>query len=259
MVKFKLKGKTMRVDLVKPYIKDSPSNKKRLFVDMDGTLAEWRKISFDGFCSEEFSTMSMQEKLNKVLYSPGYFSSLKEYDHVVRAIDSLIDKSNGSSIEVYVLSCCLPDKDGVSPRQQKNEWLDKHLPGIDQAHRIFVPDGESKTKYVPGGIKAGDFLLDDYTKNLVEWESSGKGVGIKLLNEVNSTNGKWHGSKISNGMLSKYLKKAILLITEGGTVEHTSPPRNQRTIHFTDFLNRVEKKDIEQEDTSEPEIDFSSK
>ena len=41
-------------------------------------------------------------------------------------------------------------------------------------------------------------LLDDYTKNLIEWESAG-GVGIKRLTKVadNST-GKWRGLAIRN-------------------------------------------------------------
>ena len=45
-------------------------------------------------------------------------------------------------------------------------------------------------------IDKNSYLLDDYTKNLIEWESAG-GVGIKRLTKVadNST-GKWKGLAI---------------------------------------------------------------
>ena len=41
-------------------------------------------------------------------------------------------------------------------------------------------------------------LLDDYTKNLIEWEQSG-GIGIKRITSVadNSTK-KWKGSELKN-------------------------------------------------------------
>lgn len=219
---------------------NTPSNKKRLFVDMDGTLAEWRNISFDAYCSEEFAVLSMEEKLNKVLYSPGYFISLKEHDHVVKAISRLVEDDN--DVEVFVLSCVIPDRDGVSPLAQKNDWLDKHLPCIDAEHRVFVPNGKNKTDYVPNGVQEGDFLLDDYTKNLNEWESTGKGIGIKLLNQVNSSNGKWNGSKISNGVLSKFIARDILAIMDGDRIEHNEPFKSNKTIHFVDFLNIVQEK-----------------
>lgn len=213
-------------------------NKKRLFVDMDGTLAEWRNISFDTPCSEEFNELSIEEKLNKILYYPGYFSSLKEHEHVVKAINKIVRENN--DVEVYIISCVLPDKNGVSPVRQKNEWLDNYLPDIDMSHRIFVPDGESKSEYVPNGVQAGDFLLDDYTKNLLEWESAGKGIGIKLLNEVNSSKGQWCGSRIAINQLSKFIARDILSILDGETIKHENPQKIRKSIFFEDFLKTAE-------------------
>ena len=74
--------------------------KKRLFVDMDGTLTEWRNIGFDTPSSEEINELSMREKLDKVLYCPGYFSSLKEHEHVVMAINKIV---NETKKEIYYL------------------------------------------------------------------------------------------------------------------------------------------------------------
>lgn len=208
--------------------------KKRLFVDMDGTLTEWRNIGFDTPSSEEINELSMREKLDKVLYCPGYFSSLKEHEHVVMAINKIVNENH--DVEVYIMSCVLPDKNDVSPIKQKNEWLDNYLPNIDTAHRIFVPDGEPKSKYVPNGVQKGDFLLDDYTKNLIEWESTGNGVGIKLLNQVNSSKGKWNGSKVANNGLSKFIARDILLIMDGQRIEHKDPDKFKKIIYFEDFL-----------------------
>lgn len=62
--------------------------------------------------------------------------------------------------------------------------------------------GENKAQVIKSKlditIDKTTVLLDDYTKNLVEWESAG-GVGIKRLTKVadNST-GKWKGLAIRN-------------------------------------------------------------
>ena len=73
--------------------------------------------------------------------------------------------------------------------------MDKQLPGIPEDHRIFVPHLADKSDYVPGGIQPTDVLLDDYTVNLREWESSG-GIAVKFMNGVNGKNGSWTGKKV---------------------------------------------------------------
>ena len=47
-----------------------------------------------------------------------------------------------------------------------------------------------------GGIKPGDVLVDDFTKNLNEWQ----GVAVKLYNGINGTHGTWQGFSIHNKM-----------------------------------------------------------
>ena len=65
-------------------------NKKRLFVDLDGTLAEFRKV----------------DTLEK-LYEKNYFLELKPHENVVAAIRNI--KNNHPEIEVYILSAVLSD------------------------------------------------------------------------------------------------------------------------------------------------------
>lgn len=139
----------------------------RLFVDMDGTLAEFKEV----------------DTLEK-LYEQGYFANLASHENVLQGIKAFIGENKNT--EVFVLSSVLSDSEYAL--KEKNEWLDKYLPEIDQEHRIFSPCGEPKASYVPGGIDENDYLLDDYTKNLMEWNTA---RGIKLMNGINGNEGKW--------------------------------------------------------------------
>jgi len=148
-------------------------DKTRLFVDMDGTLAR-------------FKAAELEE-----LYRPGYFADLEPQQSVVDAI-RLVCQSH-PDIEVYILSAALSDsKTAVA---EKNLWLNQNLPELEKSHRIFLPCGKEKAAYVPNGVGKNDFLLDDYTANLIDWSQHG-GKGIKLLNGINHTRGSWLGSQL---------------------------------------------------------------
>ena len=53
-------------------------NKGRLFVDMDGTLAEWQS-----------PVASSEEQLYRILKSRGYFRNLRPHTNVVEAVRKL--------------------------------------------------------------------------------------------------------------------------------------------------------------------------
>ena len=161
--------------------------KIRLFLDMDGTLAEWRDLSIHIKSPEDIQ--NMQEKIYSIINKPGYYYTLKPYIYVVDAINHII--SNNPEIEVFILSAVLPNGHA---EKEKNAWLDKYLPNIDKKHRIFVHDGEDKKKSVPDGLRKSDFLLDDYTHNLSLWSPYGQ--GIKILNGMNNTKGTWAGKMV---------------------------------------------------------------
>ncbi len=103
---------------------------RRLLVDMDGTLAKFHPV-------EQLET----------LYEPGYFRNLEPQQTVVEAIREILWKH--PEREVYIMSSVL--RDSKYALQEKNEWLDRYLPEIDQEHRIFPPCGENKARYVPEG------------------------------------------------------------------------------------------------------------
>lgn len=165
------------------------SPKQRLFVDMDGTLAVFKPV-------DEMET----------LYEKGYFKMLAPQRNVVEAIKKIIIEH--PEIEVNVLSAYLTDS--AYALKEKNEWLDRYLPEIDQDHRIFVACGTDKKEGIRDGIRKTDFLLDDYTKNLSEWQPPAR--GIKLLNGINHTRGSWAFDRLSHERESASLASAILSI-----------------------------------------------
>ncbi len=144
--------------------------KLRLFVDMDGTLAEWRQ------------TLKFEE-----LYEPGYFACLCPNEPVLAAVKDLLTMD---VCEGYICSCYLENSQFA--KSEKLEWLRDYLPEVSQDHILLVPDGSSKANYIPDGIKPTDILLDDYSRNLHEWVAAG-GVGLKLMNGINGTRGTWKG------------------------------------------------------------------
>jgi 5'(3')-deoxyribonucleotidase len=138
----------------------------RLFVDMDGVLAEWRAAA------------SIEE-----LHSKGYFLRLEPYYRILAAVKIVAPKEG---VEVYTLSAYF--EDSAYTVGEKQEWLDLYLPEISRegGRRIFVPCGSDKSEAVPGGIRPDDVLLDDYPKNLLAWG----GVPVKAINPHNS---EWAG------------------------------------------------------------------
>lgn len=168
---------------------------QRVFFDMDGTLAEYQPID------------AVEE-----LYERGYFANLRPQNNVVQAAKNLIASPN---FEVYVLSAVLTDSAYAIP--EKSLWLDRYLPEVDSSHRIFSPVGESKTKYLPGGIRKEDILVDDYTVNLDLWTKEAHAV--KILNGLNHTKGTWTGDKISAFRSADDLTSALMRISRGERIQ----------------------------------------
>lgn len=141
----------------------------RIFIDMDGTLAEWKNV-----------------KSNDELYQKGYYETLKPNKYILNETKKLIEEGK----DIFILSSFLSDSNYAL--SEKNKWLDKYLPELSSDKRIFVPYGEIKYKYIPNEITVNDYLIDDYTKNLLDWKTAG-GTAIKFLNGINHIKGVWQG------------------------------------------------------------------
>ena len=92
--------------------------RQRLFVDMDGTLAEFKKTEY-----------------LEQLYEQGYFLNLKPQQNVIEAVKKLMAENPDK--EIYLMSSVLSDSHYALA--EKNAWLDRYLPEIDRLNRIFPP------------------------------------------------------------------------------------------------------------------------
>ena len=96
---------------------------ERWFLDMDGTLAEW-KVG----CEAE-------------LLSEGYFRNLKPTEFV----NPFREYAKEHPENVYILSHCLVEGYAYGDKQA---WLDQYLPEIPKEHRLLLPCGVCKADYV---------------------------------------------------------------------------------------------------------------
>lgn len=156
----------------------------KIFLDLDGTLAR-------------FNVRNALERFDK---EEGFFARLKAYKDI--EIVNELAKTN----KLFIIS--------ASPNKQADKdkmiWIDKYLPNINVENITICRIGENKAKIIQDKynitINEQCYLLDDYTKNLNEWENVG-GIGIKRLTSVsdNSTK-KWKGLEL------KQLKELINFI-----------------------------------------------
>lgn len=159
---------------------------KKIFLDLDGTLARF----------------NVRNALTRFDNEIGFFAKLLAYKNI-EEINEMAKAGN-----VYIISAS-PNKQAD---QDKMQWVNKYLPSMPLKNIIFCRIGENKAEIIKEKIGVdikGNILLDDYTKNLEQWESAG-GVGIKRLTSVadNST-GKWKGLAIRN---LKELAGAVTLV-----------------------------------------------
>ena len=149
---------------------------KRIFLDLDGTLAR-------------FNVRNALERFDK---EEGFFANLLAYKGI--EVVNELAKTN----QLFIIS--------ASPNEQADKdkmiWLEKYLPNIRIDNVTLCRLGQNKALIIQEKynitINKECLLLDDYTKNLNEWESFG-GKGIKRLTTIsdNSTK-KWKGQTLKH-------------------------------------------------------------
>lgn len=148
----------------------------KIFLDMDGTIARF----------------NVRNALQRFATELDFFKNLLPYKNIGK-IDKLALKRN-----VYIITA----SPNVRCDIDKMLWLRKYLPNLPLENIVICRIGDNKAEIIKQklgvDINAETYLLDDYTKNLVDWESAG-GVGIKRLTKMadNST-GKWKGLTIKD-------------------------------------------------------------
>jgi 5'(3')-deoxyribonucleotidase len=160
----------------------------KLFLDLDGTLAKFN---------------SKKNALQRFDNEKGFFSSLKPYKY----IEEINKIATSGNVEVYIIS--------ATPNEQadldKMIWIKTYLKDIKQENICFCRLNENKAKVINNKlnitIDKECVLLDDYTKNLIEWNNL-NGIGIKRLTSLaNNKSKKWKGLTLKdlrklNSMLS---------------------------------------------------------
>lgn len=170
----------------------------RIFFDIDGTLNNITKALLDE---------DGKVQVEKIYKDKKFYENIEPEKNMIVALKQLAEKSN---YEIFIISACeLGDPPGFE--KQKDNWLDKNKIPVSYSNRIYVGFNEKKTDCIPGGIQDGDILIDDYNKNLDEWESEGiskgvKSLGIKVCTDYNDTgeglcggekNKRWVGERVS--------------------------------------------------------------
>ena len=157
----------------------------KIFLDLDGTLAK-------------FNVRNALERFDK---EEGFFARLKAYKNI--EIVNELAKTKGNLFIISASPNLQADKD-------KQKWLDVYLPNVAQSNITFCRLGQNKAQVIQDKynitIDKNCYLLDDYTKNLIEWESFG-GKGIKRLTFVAD-----NSRKLWKGLTLKDLKELTNII-----------------------------------------------
>lgn len=149
---------------------------KKIFLDLDGTLAKF----------------NVRNALKRFDNEKGFFAKLGAYKNIEK-INEMAKAGN-----VYIIS--------ASPNEQADNdkmiWIKKYLPNVKVENIVLCRLGENKAKIIENKynikIDKNCILLDDYTKNLTEWEIVG-GVGIKRLTTVSDNSRKlWKGLTLAD-------------------------------------------------------------
>ena len=149
---------------------------KRIFLDMDGTLARF----------------NVRNALARFENEKGFFANLLAYKGIEN-INEMVKNGN-----VYIISA----SPNMYADMDKKTWLKKYIPNLKNEYILLCRNGQNKARFIENklGIKIDKncYLLDDYTKNLIEWEEVG-GIGIKRITTVsdNSTK-KWKGLELKD-------------------------------------------------------------
>ena len=157
-------GATIFLSCASHYVDHCVLHRTRVFVDMDGTVAEWL--------------------INGEWQKQGYFESLPAMETVCTAVKEL---RKDRHYIVKFLTCAPSDE----AQKEKLRWLLKMFEDIDEKDVIFVPYGENKSEYIVNPNK-NDILLDDHTPNCLAWQ----GKAVKVMNGINGRGGRWQGRRI---------------------------------------------------------------
>ena len=157
---------------------------KKIFLDLDGTLAKF----------------NVRNALKRFDNEKGFFAKLGAYKNIEK-INELAKGGN-----VYIISA----SPNLQADSDKMLWIKKYLDNVPLDNIILCRLGENKAKVIKDKLNItidnNCLLLDDYTKNLIEWQNL-NGIGIKRI-----TSKADNSRKLWKGYCLKDLRQLSILI-----------------------------------------------
>ena len=151
----------------------------KLYCDMDQVLVAFlsgvRKIT-----GQDFEKMDRQTRWNKISNTKDFWANLDFMPGAKRLVQRI------EKYSPYILSA-FTDKDSSS-KTGKYKWVQKNTK-ISKSQVILVKREQKQSYATDNGVHS--VLIDDYIKNIKEWENKG-GIGVhhtdvsKTLNELKS-------------------------------------------------------------------------
>jgi 5'-nucleotidase len=140
----------------------------RLYIDLDGVMADFDKYFFDSFGVE--SNKLDDPTLWKWINGAGnFFSSLPLMPGALEFFKSV------EHLNPTILTAC-PKSNYTVAATQKRQWVYKHL--SENVTVIPMMGGKNKCLFMHS---PGDVLIDDFEKNCIPWREHG-GIAIQHTN-----------------------------------------------------------------------------
>lgn len=140
-----------------------------IFCDMDQVLVDFIGGAEDAI-GEPFATADKDQRWNKIANTKGFWANLSWLSGGKRLWD-FISKYDTEILSAY------SNRDGTS-RNGKLKWLSKNTK--IKRSKINLVMRSDKQKYATTNGKP-NVLIDDYIKNITEWEAKG-GIGVHHTN-----------------------------------------------------------------------------
>ena len=149
---------------------------KNYYFDMDGVVAEYKKEAYTG------------EDPLWLRKNQHYFRDLNPDRKMLEVIDRMHQRSRYTGDRIYLLTS-IPMNGAIFNEHfhDKISWAGTWLPylGID-AILISVTSKRDAVEYIQNHqLSSNDILIDDYNKNLVDWQKHG-GISVKYCNGQNN-------------------------------------------------------------------------
>lgn len=149
---------------------------KNYYFDMDGVVAEYKKEAYTG------------EDPLWLRKNQHYFRDLNPDRKMLEVIDRMHQRSRYTGDRIYLLTS-IPMNGAIFNEHfhDKISWAGTWLPylGID-AILISVTSKRDAVEYIQNHqLSSNDILIDDYNKNLVDWQTHG-GISVKYCNGQNN-------------------------------------------------------------------------